>query len=414
MIRDIIQGQKEDFEKKQTEAYVQRQSVIRSFESGLIQVVIGPRRAGKSIFSIHAIPEQYRIGYVNFDDEHLVEVKNFDEIMEAVNSAYINPDVFLFDEIQNMPKWELIVNRLHRQGTRLVLTGSNSNLLSKELATHLTGRHLLTHIFPFSLGEIFSIGDKKLNEAAKKLRCSDYVSHGGFPEPWVKSLNFRDYLQVLFDSVLFKDIIRRYRIRQPEALGRLAGVLLAGITSPVSMQSLTRSTGIGSLPTLQKYFGYLVESFLFFPVARFSWKVREQVRSNRKIYCYDNGYYEAKAFRFSPDWGRLYENTVAVELKRRTLYGDQQMFYWMNVEGEEVDFVIQEGLVIRDLIQVCYQPDASATKSREVRALLKASADLKCGKLTIVTGDYEAVESFTWFGFSGNISFVPLWKWLVE
>jgi len=81
MIRDIIQGQKEDFEKKQTEAYVLRQSVIRSFESGLIQVVIGPRRAGKSMYSIHAIPEQYRIGYVNFDDEHLVEVKNFDSGM---------------------------------------------------------------------------------------------------------------------------------------------------------------------------------------------------------------------------------------------------------------------------------------------------------------------------------------------
>jgi predicted AAA+ superfamily ATPase len=313
-----------------------------------------------------------------------------------------------------MPKWELIVNRLHRQGIRLVLTGSNSNLLNKELATHLTGRHLLTHIFPFSLGEIFSFGDKELSEASKKQRCSDYVSHGGFPEPWVKSLNFKDYLQVLFDSVLFKDIIRRYRLRQPEALGRLAAVLLAGMASPVSMQSLTRSTGIGSLPTLEKYFGYLAESFLFFPVSRFSWKVREQVRSNRKIYCYDNGYYEAKAFRFSPDWGRLYENAVAIELKRRTLNGDQQMFYWMNVEGEEVDFVIQEGLVIMDLIQVCYRIDASATKSREVRALLKASADLKCGKLTIVTGDYEGTESFTWFGFSGDISFVPLWKWLVQ
>ena len=413
MIFDIIRGQRAEFEKKRIESYIPRQATIKSFNSGLIQVIIGPRRAGKSTFLLHGIPGRHRIGYVNFDDEHLVDVENFDEIILAVDSIYDDPEVLLFDEIQNVSKWELIVNRLHRKGKQLVLTGSNSNLLGKELATHLTGRHLITHIFPFSLAEIVTLKNQDLKEADKKQLCHDYVSHGGFPEPWVKSLNFKDYLQVLFDSVLFKDIIRRYRIRQPEALERLTTVLFAGIGSPVSLQSLTRSTGIGSLPTLDKYFGYLVETFLFFPVARFSWKVREQVQSNRKIYCWDNGFIEAKGFRFSPDWGKLYENTVAIELMKRISAKNLRIFYWMNVQGEEVDFVIQEGITVTELVQVCYQVESSVTKSREVRALLKASSDLRCQNLTVITHDLESEETFSWFGISGTIRFIPLWKWLI-
>src|SRR3989344_1009858 len=135
--KDIILLQKQELEKKQREMYVIRESQLKT-GSTLIQVIIGPRRAGKSFFAVHNL--QGSFGYVNFDDERLITIKDYDEIITAIDAVYQSPEVILFDEIQNLPNWELFVNRLQRQGRKLVITGSNSKMLSKELATHLTGR----------------------------------------------------------------------------------------------------------------------------------------------------------------------------------------------------------------------------------------------------------------------------------
>lgn len=99
-------------------------------------------------------------GYINFDDEKLIEAKDYDEIITSMSSLYGNPKTLFLDEIQNLPKWELFVNRLQRQGFNLVITGSNSHLLSKELATHLTGRHIQTIVFPFSFSEYLKFGKR--------------------------------------------------------------------------------------------------------------------------------------------------------------------------------------------------------------------------------------------------------------
>lgn len=413
MIRDIIQKQKAELEEKLREKYVKREALLNKNDSDLIKVIIGPRRAGKSFFGMHAVAGTGSFGFVNFDDERLVAVSDFDEILEAILVVYNNPKVVLMDEIQNFPKWELIVNRLQRDGYRLIITSSNSNLLSSELATHLTGRHLPTYLFTFSFKEYLDIFDKALTEAEISEKFLDFLINGGYPEPSIKSLNFKDYLQVLFDAVLFKDIVKRHHIRFGSSLENLATWLISNISNDFSYNTLAKQTQISSVHTIQKYIGYLEEAFIFFTTSRFSFKVGEQQKSNKKIYCFDNGFYKAKAFQFTNDYGKLLENIVAIELKKRSLRDGSKLFYWNSREREEVDFIIQEGLKISQLIQVCWSIEQSKTNEREVRALLKASRELKCNNLVVITNNYEARQRASWFGIEEEIEYISGRKWLL-
>ena len=163
MLKDIILTQQRELEDRLKEPYVERKMLYRwALEDDLIKVIAGPRRSGKSFYGLHLIQQTRSYGYVNFDDERLAGIGDYDEIISAVNAVYGNPRYLLFDEIQNLPRWEMFANRLQRQGFRLLVTGSNANLLSSELATHLTGRHSSLVMFPFSFGEyLASAGDQK-------------------------------------------------------------------------------------------------------------------------------------------------------------------------------------------------------------------------------------------------------------
>jgi predicted AAA+ superfamily ATPase len=414
MIRDIIRKQKEELEQRLKERYVPRDAELTSMTSGMVNVIIGPRRAGKSFFGMHEVAGSGAFGFVNFDDERLLSVSNFDEILEAILSVYSNPAVLLMDEIQNLPNWELIVNRLQREGFQLVITGSNSNLLSSELATHLTGRHLPHYLFTFSFKEYLGMFNKEMGKAEIKEKFLDFMTRGGYPEIWMKSLDVKSYLQVLFDSILFKDIVKRHRVRFAGALENLANWLITNIAADFSFTSLSKQTQISSVHTLQHYMNYLEEAFIFFTLPRHSFKVREQQKSNKKLYCFDNGFYLAKAFRFSTDQGKLLENLIAVELKRKSFRNGWDLFYWKGRDREEVDFVVQQNVTVTHLIQVCWDPENDKTKEREVRALLKASRELNCSRLMVITGDFEGRESVSWFGIEGQVEFIPARKWLLE
>ena len=156
-VRDAVIQQKNEYESKREERYVDRSVTVSGLDNSLIRVITGPRRAGKSFFAIHHFAGTAKTGYVNFDDERLAGSTDYDEIIDSVNSIYDNPTRLLFDEIQNLPRWELLVNRLARQGYNLILTGSNSHMLSRELSTHLTGRYLQTTILPFSFSEYLTL-----------------------------------------------------------------------------------------------------------------------------------------------------------------------------------------------------------------------------------------------------------------
>ncbi len=414
MIRDIILKQKYELEKRLKEKYVARQTILTDSNTNLIRVIIGPRRAGKSFFGMHHMDEHKSFGFVNFDDERLVKVKDFDEILEAVVAVYANPLVLLLDEIQNLPNWELIINRLQRQGFILIVTGSNSNLLSSELATHLTGRHLPVYLFTFSFIEYIAASEKTLTEIEIKEKFNDFLSNGGYPEPLMKNLDYSEYLQVLFDSILFKDIVKRYRIRNAGLLENLASWLISNITGEFSMNTLAKQTQISSVHTIKKYLGYLEEVFIFFSLSGFSYKIAEQQRSNKKIYCCDNGFYNAKAFHFSNDHGKLLENVVATELMKRSFQDRSKLYYWKSKDKYEIDFVIQQGIKITKLIQVCWNSKQIRTHNREVRALLKASKELKCNSLLVITYDEKYTQKFNWFGIEREIEFVQARKWLLQ
>jgi len=412
-IRDTLILQKREMETRLKERYIERKTNIK-LNNNIIKVIIGPRRAGKSFFAIHFLNTFGNFGYVNFDDEKLSDVQNYDEIITALNSLYSNPKYVLFDEIQNLPKWELFINRLQRQGYNLVLTGSNSTLLSKELSTHLTGRHFLITIFPFSFKEYLTLEDKELTSSEIKEKLSYYLIHGGFPEPLVKDIELKEYLSMLFNSIVYKDIVKRYKIRNAKEIEDLAYYLISNVANEYSFNSLTKISKIKSSHTTRKYLSYLEESFILFSLSRFSYKVKDQLSSNKKIYCIDNGFIQAKAFTISPDRGKLYENVVACALKKEEMSGRTNVFYWKNQQQEEVDFVIKKGAHVEQLIQVCYNVKNLDTKNREIRALIKAGKELQCKNLFIINEDTERKENAEWFGDKAIIQFIPLWKWLLS
>jgi len=412
-IKEIITLQKREIESKLKENYIERDKNL-NLDNDLIKVIIGPRRAGKSFFAIHFLNKQGNFGYVNFDDEKIAEVDNYDEIVTAVNSVYNNPSFILFDEIQNLPKWELFANRLQRQGYKLVVTGSNSNLLSRELATHLTGRHLLTTVFPFSFKEYIKFEKKELTNTEVKEKLSQYLLNGGYPEILMKKVELKEYLSTLFNSILYKDIIKRYKLRNPKQIESLATYLISNVATEYSYNALTKIGKIKSSHTTEKYLKYLEESFMLFSLDRFSYKVKEQLSSNKKIYCIDNGFVQAKAFKLSQDLGKLYENIVACKLKEEEVAEKIHFYYWKNPQQEEVDFLVKEGTKIKQLIQVCYNLENNDTKNREIRSLLKAGDELKCTNLIVINSDKEGEEDAEWFGIKGKIKFIPLWKWLLS
>lgn len=191
MIKDILLKQKEELDSKLKEFYIEQELPSDKLNIPLIKVIIGPRRAGKSFFTIKFLEKQSNFGYVNFDDENLTQIENYDEIITTINSIYGNSKILLFDEIQNLPKWEYFTNRLHRQDYNLVITGSNSNLLSSELATHLTGRHIAIYIMPFSFKKYLKLEKKELTTYETKAKLDDYLMYGGYPEPLIKKINYR-------------------------------------------------------------------------------------------------------------------------------------------------------------------------------------------------------------------------------
>ena len=414
MIKDIIILQKRELEKKLKELYIPREAEIKEIQSDLIKVIIGPRRAGKSLFSMHSLSRQPNFGYVNFDDEKLIDVTDYNEIICAVDDVYNKPKYLLLDEIQNLAKWELFVNRLQRQGYKLIITGSNSRLLSSELATHLTGRYSSVLLFTFSPKEFLKFNRQKATEVENKAHLNSYLELGGYPEPLVKKLNYKEYLSTLLDSIIYKDIVKRFKIRSAQGVEDLASYLVSNVAKDYSYNTLMQVTKCKSVHTVEKYLGYLEESFVLFRLNRFSFKLKVQVKSPKKIYCFDNGFIFAKAFKISSDIGRIYENTVAIKLKKLELERKISIFYWKNQQQQEVDFVIKKDTRVQQLIQVCFRITDSVVKRREVRALLLASKELKCRNLLVITTDCEEEIEEEWFGIKRTIKFIPLWKWLLK
>jgi len=411
VLKDIIISQRRELEEKMRQRYVERRLAVRLGENDLIRVILGPRRAGKSFMAMHLIGDVPAHGYVNFDDERLADLQDYDSLLAAIDSVYGRPKHLLLDEIQNLEQWELLANRLQRRGYRLYLTGSNAHLLSSELATHLTGRHIPIVLFPFSFAEYLSSIETPQTQREREEMLRTYVEQGGMPEPLFYDIDRVSYLRTLWDSILYKDIVKRHRIRSVAGIEDLAGYLLANVTCECSLNRLTEVTQVRSVHTVQKYLGHLREAFLFFSLRRYSVKFREQARANRKIYCIDNGFVTTRGFHFMNKTGALFENVAAIALHQRQLAGQCEVFFWRGQRGEEVDFVVKEGHDVVQLLQVCWDMRSPRTRDREIRSLLRASKALSCDELLVLTAATEGEEQVEWYGTRRTIRMVPMWKW---
>lgn len=420
MIKDFVLQHKKEKEELSSRNYVWREKLGyagKFLDKDLIKVITGPRRAGKSVFSFLLL-RNINFAYVNFDDENLLKVKNYDEILQAIFEVYPETKFIFFDEIQNLEKWEIFVNKLQRRGYNLILTGSNAKLLSKELATALTGRYISLEIFPFSFKEFLEFTHFKIDEEyiglpepkGKILNYLDmYLKNGGFPEVIVKKLEPKEYLQTLFDAVLFKDIVKRYKVRFSQKIYDLAVYLISNFSSEFSFTKLRNILEFRSTLTLQNYLKYLEEAYLFFCLNRFSFKMKEQIKAPKKIYIVDNGFVLAKSFQFSQNTGKLMENLVFIQLLRRGYKLNENIFYYKTRNGREVDFILKEGPEIKKLIQVCLETDNIEVKKRELKSLFEASQELNCRDLFVFSWDEEGEEKFK----EKKIKFIPLWKWLL-
>ncbi|MDP1620915.1 MAG: ATP-binding protein [Bacteroidales bacterium] len=421
MIKSIINQQREERDMLLNQNYIQRMdddSIAGFLATSLIKLITGPRRAGKSVLALQILKEQ-NFAYLNFDDDLLLTHFDEDAVIQSLNEIYSGFNFLLLDEIQNLSKWELWVNKLFRRGVNLVVTGSNANLLSHELASSLTGRYLQISVFPFSFAEVIrfqkvaftsqtELTPPELGNILSKLNT--YMLDGGFPETVLHPVILKNYLSSLFDSILLKDVLKRFQIRQTQQLYDLSNYLLANYTNPYSSNQLKAHLNFNSVATVQKFMGYLEEPFLFFSLTRYDTKIKTQQKSPKKTYVIDNGFIRARSFELSPNFGRLLENLVFIELLRRNYQPGLELFYYRSRNGKEVDFVLRQGHIVKQLIQVCYDISTSKTCKRETESLTGASAELNCKNLLIITWDKEEVIEKD----DLKIQLTPAYKWLIE
>ncbi len=419
MINDLILQYKREKEILLGKNYVMRdklESARKFLDSDLIKVITGPRRAGKSVFAILLLKDK-DFAYINFDDENLLKIENQDEIIKGLFEVYKKPQFILFDEIQNLKNWELFVNKLQRRGYNLILTGSNARLLSKELATALTGRHFAIEVLPFSFNEFLRARGLEFNRESLLLpetkgkilnTLTEFLKNGGYPEIVVKNLDTKSYLDTLFDAVLLKDVVKRYKVRFTQKIYDLALYLISNFSGEFSYNKLKNILKFNSVNTIQNYARYIEESYLVILLNRFSYKMKEQLKSPKKIYAIDLGLIAAKSFQFSPNTGRLMENLVLVELLKKDYKPNENVFYYKTRNQKEVDFVLKDNLEIKTLIQVLYQTDDLTVEKRELKALMEASQELNCEDLLVITWDKEGETMIK----KKKIKFIPLWKWL--
>ena len=391
--------------------------VLKQISLSHAVVISGIRRSGKSTLLNQIISNCYEKGvyYLNFEDERLVDfaVTDFNNLYETFLELYGERKVFFFDEIQNVPKWEIFVRRMQDKGCKFFITGSNASLLSKELGTKLTGRCVSIELYPFSFVEFLSFKGYKLQKnalsytaerAAIKKHFAEYLKHGGMPE----YLKYKDptLLKRVYEDILYRDIVARYDIKQVKVLRELGLYLLSNIGGLFSYNNLKKVLGVGSMNTIKSYADFLENSFLIFQINRFSYSLKQQFVANKKIYCIDNGLAESVAFQFSKNKGKFLENLVFLELKRRY----PEIYYYKTANNLEVDFLVKSGRKDIALIQVADNLDSEKTKQRETGALTRAMDELKLKSALILTEDSEEEIKL-----NGKAIIVqPIYKWLLE
>ncbi len=413
-----------DFIDKDLSHVVEREFSI-PFDIDKVISLVGMRRTGKT-FALYLLADKLReklprenIVYINFEDDRLfpLELEEMDLLIQAYYDLFPAKKgekvYFLFDEIQNVPNWEMFVRRLHdTENCRLYITGSSSKLLGREIATSLRGRTLTYQVFPLSFREFLRFKGVTFtpfsvrSESEVRHAFQEFLWRGGFPEvvsypEEVLRRTLKEYL----DLVIYKDIVERHRITNLFIVKYLLTYLIrnqANLLSPGKIYNDFKSQGLRvSKNTIYEYIGFIEEAFVIFFVPVWASSVRKEWRNPKKVYAVDTSLKGILDTR--RDVGRVYENVVFMELKRRY----SRITYFKG--HQEVDFFVEEAEEPL-LLNVCYDFTSLETRKREIKGVMEAMKFLKLKRALILTAEHE--ESI---GLDGkSIMVMPLWKWLVE
>ncbi|MBW6462068.1 MAG: ATP-binding protein [DPANN group archaeon] len=434
-MKEIIKTLLVEWKERQTPIIFDRDVNLEEYAESIpnkIIAVTGFRRTGKTYSMMHLINgllkenTKENIIYINFEDERIPEKTEFlTQLIPTISELFKGELKFLFlDEIQNIPNWSKWLRRAYdNENIRFFVSGSSSKMSSKEIPTELRGRFLEVKMFPLSFKEFLrfkgiefdletiNYSDKQKSKLLRHL--NEFHEYGALPEIVLAEEGRKvDIANSYYQTVVRRDIIERYNIKNEEALKALLRLLLNSTRYSISkmynnLKALHHDVG---KTTLQKYIGYIENSFFMFSVPIFSYKIKDQMQYARKNYFVDAVFISKLSSRFTKDLGRLYENTFAIDLKRR----NKEFYYWENLKKQEVDFVIVEGGKVKHLIQICYNIDDLDTRKREIRSLIQASRELKCKNLIVITHDYESESEEEWFGIRRKIKFIPLWQWFLS
>lgn len=397
----------------------------------LVTTITGPRRSGKTYFCFQLIKKllegdvpKENLVYINFEDERLIGANAndlneiFDKYLEICEPILDKTIYLFFDEIQNVLNWTNWVRRIYdtKKNVKVILTGSSSKLLSREIATNLRGRIYNLEILPFSFKEFLRLDKIAFGNRVEvhnnlikiKKLFKRYLVEGGYPFVSInRDVPRNDILQEYYNSMIFRDVIERYKISDVKKLQILANFIFESNSKDVSYSKLSNkmnSLGFSlTRNTVGEYVSYFEEAYLFFQVMRYEYSIQKRLGAIKKVYTIDNGLLNAVSFKFSKDYGKLLENLVFLELYRRK----KKVFY--NRDKFECDFLIQEKNKIVNCIQVCYELN-DENKDREIKGLMEAMNKFKINAGLILTNDNE---DEIWVD-KKKIIVKPVWKWLLE
>ena len=323
-------------------------------------VVSGIRRCGKSVLLHQFIRNEIdNVYYFNFADIRLYQFSASDFILLDELIKESNKKILFFDEIQIIDGWELYVRQKLDQSVRVIITGSNARMLSVELGTNLTGRHITKELFPFSYNEFCSFFSYKHHKES----YLSFIQKGGFPE-YLKTGN-SELLSFLLEDILHRDIATRYSIRDISGLKKLFIYVMSNTAKHVIPSKLTSAIGVKSSSTVLEYLSYFESSYLVNLIPRFSWSVKGQMLSEKKVYEVDNGLVNMASVSASKDLGRKFENVIYWNIRRKT----RKIWYYSD-GNSECDFIFQKNEDY-SAIQVCYELNGDNQES-EINGLIAA------------------------------------------
>lgn len=360
-------------------------------------ILTGVRRSGKSTLMKQLMQHHASVNYFNFEDSRAAgfEVSDFLIVEELFTEISGTPQIMFFDEIQNIIGWERYVRDAIDRKKTVVITGSNARLLSKELGTKLTGRHLDFEVFPFSYGEFLSYF--KLQAGPESF--SSFISKGGFPG--FLNMGKKEMLSTLVSDILVSDIFTRYNLRNQEVYRMIVQFLLSNTGKEVSFNKLKNTFEVGSASSVMEFMNHLMDAYLIFLLPKYATSLKVQAKNPRKVYGIDQGLVNFSSVSGSPDLGRLLENTVYLNLRR------SQKEIWYFKDKKECDFICREEKNKYSAIQVTWQLGFQNEK-REIEGLLEAMDQLNLTDGTIITFDQEdkVVKD------GKTIKLIPGWKWM--